>query len=444
MRNNILVLAMFLVVSALVVGCHDDNSNNSARNTFTEDQFVEDPNLRANPETDTVVKFLEPPSPPQTVSTRDTAGLGADAIKFTYNNTLEHTICWEDDDLNAEHFMTLEDAQGQTQMTVQANGLCDTATLAPGEYTLNTTHDGLSDRTHTIFVIPNADELLGASNQDGFLDKVKKFALNTFYLISDKTVENAHAQTTPLETLISTRKCIGCDLRGIALNFRDLEGVDLTGAKLQNSDMTGSNFREAELTSANVRSADMTRANFTKADLTVVRNIDMATLTDTIFSGATWLDGACVCEVVDQTPTDSITVGTNPGASVHHPTSSTLYVANVADGTVSVVDTSTNTVTDTITVGTDPSDVELSPDGSTLYVVNSNETEAMGGSVSVINTSTNQVTNTIAAGSDPSSAAITPDGNTLYVATNDGVILIIDTNLNSVSGMIFNVMTLIS
>ena len=70
MRDNILFLAILLVQSFVLVGC--DDSNNNSGNTFTEDQFADDITLRANPETDTVVKFLEPPIPIPVVNTRDT------------------------------------------------------------------------------------------------------------------------------------------------------------------------------------------------------------------------------------------------------------------------------------------------------------------------------------------------------------------------------------
>ena len=72
------------------------------------------------------------------------------------------------------------------------------------------------------------------------------------------------------------------------------------------------------------------------------------------------------------------------------------YVANLAAGTVSVVDTATNAVTATVTVGNSPAGAAASPDGSRVYITNNG-----GGTVSVIDTATNTVTATITVGTQP-------------------------------------------
>lgn len=90
-----------------------------------------------------------------------------------------------------------------------------------------------------------------------------------------------------------------------------------------------------------------------------------------------------------------------------------IYVANLADGTVSVLNPNTSTVVKTITVGGQPFGVAVSPDGSTVWVANS-----ASGSVSVISTATNTVIVTIITGGIPFGIAFTPSGATAYV-TND-------------------------
>ena len=443
MRTSITILAILLVIAFAVAACHDNNSNNNSRNTFTEDQFAADPNLKANPETDLIIKFLEPP-PTKVIlaNSRDTGDIGVDEITFSYSRTQEHTICIDNDPL-AAHTYQLE-GTGIETLTVTM-GECMKAVIPPGDYRLRSIHDGQSDRTHTVFVIPNPDTIIEASNKDGFLDKASRFAIRAINFISNNAIEDAHAQTSTLETLISTRRCIGCDLRGTALNFRDFAGVDLTGAKLQNSDMTGSNFVGAELTATNVKNADMTRANFSKADLTVVKNIDTATLEGAKFPGATWLDGECTCQIVPETSSGNINVGYQPINAVHHPTDSTLYVANSMSGTVSALEitnsaTTQTVVRDDITVGTIVQDLAISPDGSTLYVLTKDGTGPnLPGDLVVIDTATNQVTDTIAVGDGPFSIVVTPDANTIYFNNEMGDMLIYDTSTLTQTGSISNV-----
>jgi YVTN family beta-propeller protein len=91
-----------------------------------------------------------------------------------------------------------------------------------------------------------------------------------------------------------------------------------------------------------------------------------------------------------------------------------VYVANMVDGTVSVVDTKTETVTATVRVGAAPYGVAFSPDGTRAYVSNH-----VGNSVSVIDPATRAVVATIPVGVDPWDIAVTPDGKHVYTA-NDG------------------------
>lgn len=436
MRMGVLSLTLLLASAFLILGCDDNNDNSGS--TFTENQFVEDPALRANPETDTVVHFLEPPSLDQAVNSRDVGRLGVDEIPLSYDRTVDHNFCIETNSPDSEHLFEFVDGGGNTLKVLE--GPCTNIAVPPGDYTLRVTHDGLSDDTHPVFIIPNPDELENSVTQNGLINKAKQYTAKVLNLVTDQTVEDARAQTTTLETLISTRRCIGCDLKGTALNFRDLTGVDLTGAKLQKSNLTGSNLINAELTGANVKNADLTRANFHSADLTVVKNIDTATLTGAKFAGATWTDGTCMCDIVGMTPTGSITVGQGPVSSAHHPNNSTLYVANGNDGTVSVIDTTSNTVSQTITVGNILSDITISPNGNTLYVLSYDESNVnLPGTLNIISTSTNKVTDTMDAGDDPSSVLVTPSGGKLYVANNDMEILIFDTSTNTNVGSITNI-----
>jgi len=85
------------------------------------------------------------------------------------------------------------------------------------------------------------------------------------------------------------------------------------------------------------------------------------------------------------------------------------YIANTADGTVSVIDTNSRTVIDTITVGANPTHLAVNEQGTRAYVRN-------GQAVSVIDTSSNTV---IASPSIPGGALfLNADGTRLF--SHDG------------------------
>jgi YVTN family beta-propeller protein len=109
------------------------------------------------------------------------------------------------------------------------------------------------------------------------------------------------------------------------------------------------------------------------------------------------------------------------------------YVANAGSNSVSVIDTTTNTVTANIPLASSPVAVVFSPDGSRAYVGDSTNNGGFppfpNGTIYVIDTSTNIVVRTISLtnSEDGASLAITPDGTTLYAsADTTGDALVID------------------
>jgi YVTN family beta-propeller protein len=116
-------------------------------------------------------------------------------------------------------------------------------------------------------------------------------------------------------------------------------------------------------------------------------------------------------------------------------TAAPAYITNSGDGTVSVIDTTSNTFVNTILVGRKPFGVAVTPDGSKVYVVNSGD-----GTVSVINPATNEVIGSIAVGTDPVGVAVTPDSKTVYVTNQgDGTVSVINTATNTAIGSAINV-----
>lgn len=98
------------------------------------------------------------------------------------------------------------------------------------------------------------------------------------------------------------------------------------------------------------------------------------------------------------------------------------YIPNYGDGTVSVINTSTNALTDLIKVGSQPYGVSLTADGTCAYVTNQGSN-----SVSVINTQTNAVIATVLVGNKPAGLTIDENQGDLYVTNeNDGTVSVID------------------
>ena len=104
-------------------------------------------------------------------------------------------------------------------------------------------------------------------------------------------------------------------------------------------------------------------------------------------------------------------VGFNPQGVAVSPDGARVYVTNISNDNVAVIDTATNTVLRTIRVGDFPQDVAISHDGSLANV-----TAMTGTAVSVIDTATDTIIATLPV-SGSTGVAIRPDGNTIYVAS---------------------------
>jgi YVTN family beta-propeller protein len=109
-----------------------------------------------------------------------------------------------------------------------------------------------------------------------------------------------------------------------------------------------------------------------------------------------------------------------------------VYVSNFEDGTVSVIDATTNLVTATVPVGDRPVDIAAAPDGSRVYVAVRNSNI-----LSVIDTMTNEVTATVPMAGGPFGVDISPDGSRVYVRNrNVQSVQAVDTVTNTVMSSI--------
>lgn len=108
-----------------------------------------------------------------------------------------------------------------------------------------------------------------------------------------------------------------------------------------------------------------------------------------------------------------IPVGVGPGLPVFVAGGSKVYVANVFDDTLSVINPATHTVSKTIPLPAGAPDGALSPDGTKMYYpMQSPDTLTMG--FSVVSVATDTVVATIRTTSVPSTPVFTPDGKTGY------------------------------
>ena len=293
---------VFLPLGLLITAC-DDNGTTTGGQARTENDFVNEPGLMADPENDLVVMFLERPVileelTQEVGSGNDTAEQGVDKFSYRYERDVNHTVCWEDDNEEAAHTVTHVNSDGEEVLEAVANGGCVSELIPAGDYEVIVTHDGVSD-DQPVFFRPQKDgsEIAKKSNTVDFGEIIKLFQFtNKSYAQSDDSDENR-------TTLITTKKCPECDLSG-----GSFEGAKLTGAELPNAIAAGADFTDAILIQADLSAAtldgailsgaDLTGADLSNADMTnsflLSTNLTNTDLTFALLSGASWCNG-CLC-----------------------------------------------------------------------------------------------------------------------------------------------------
>jgi YVTN family beta-propeller protein len=188
-------------------------------------------------------------------------------------------------------------------------------------------------------------------------------------------------------------------------------------------------------------------------DSSTVSAIDGTTTNGTITTGAT-ISGS-----TNGLEPEEIVVGSGPSDVAVNPNTNTIYVSSsdfdpdtrlAENGTVSIINGATNSILKKVRVNGAPTSVAVHPNTNTIYVssydLDPDTRLAENGTVSIINGTTNGVVGSIAVGSRPTSVAVHPNTNTIYVSSSDfdpdtrlaenGTVSIINGATNGVVGRI--------
>lgn len=156
------VLLLGFISLGAIGGCSNNGGDNNNTQVLTENDFSESSSISAKADGGVVVNFLEPPGGEK--PERDTGDVGTDIVPYRYNQTVENTFCWEDDDPGAAHFMTLVDSGEEEVLMLEVNGDCKTQVIEKGNYQMRLHHDGMSEDTHPIFIQPMVEDQLGKNS----------------------------------------------------------------------------------------------------------------------------------------------------------------------------------------------------------------------------------------------------------------------------------------
>ena len=311
--SKFVFLIVLLIFSYGLTAC-DNGGSSSDGQARTENDFVNEPGLMADPENDLVVMFLESPGPSEQLmqglhTGNDIGEQGIDKFSYRYERDVNHTVCWEDDNEEAAHTVTHINSDGEEVFEAVANGGCVSEIIPAGDYDVIITHDGLSD-SDPIFFRPQSNTSISS----------KKTVLTNMFLVKTgeilnlfKFTKNSYAQSDDsqdnVSTLLTTNKCTGCDLsnadlQSAGLTEADLSGANMFGVNAMFADFTGANLtqtdlRDSNISASNLEFADLTGANLTSADLTR-SSLGSAVLTGAVLNGTNlslvlWCDGNCDC-----------------------------------------------------------------------------------------------------------------------------------------------------
>jgi len=138
------------------------------------------------------------------------------------------------------------------------------------------------------------------------------------------------------------------------------------------------------------------------------------------------------CASPDPNVKDIEEVGEDPGYGIYFPGRNKVYIVNEGDGTVSVIDASTDEKIRDITVGDQPVGACADEDAGLLYVTNAGDD-----TVSVIDTATDTVIDTISVPGGPSSCVVDSGDGDVYTGNrDDDTVVIIDRETRQIKKLV--------
>ena len=202
--KKLLAVGLLILLTLHITGCDNDSDNQSNTKTvFTENDFINDPSLIVDIAISTCITFLEPPKSDDNgarlFSINDDGEQGTDLYPIFISTTTNITLCWEDENPNAEHTVSIIDSQGNEMGFHQVNEDCVSELIEPGDYFLLFTHDAKTNEEHTVYMRPANNSSVKRS------ESFPKFLPNI--------IKDAFAETDELELLVTTNSCESCNLR---------------------------------------------------------------------------------------------------------------------------------------------------------------------------------------------------------------------------------------
>ncbi len=178
------------------------------------------------------------------------------------------------------------------------------------DYVMTIHHDGRTETTLPIFIIPNPDDIQEAKETDGLINRFKVVIANILKKIQNTVSKDARAQVEAnINTLLMTNSCFNCNLTEANLREADLTGANLIGADLTRATLQGVDLIAADLTFARLIEAVLGEAKLIDAKLIDAKligadlfdakligaDLRLADLSGTKLGDATWCDGECIC-----------------------------------------------------------------------------------------------------------------------------------------------------
>ena len=118
-------------------------------------------------------------------------------------------------------------------LKVEVNGDCVTKVIKKGNYQMLLHHDGKTEDTHPVFVIPDQNVDLGANKtemEQGIIKTVRRIFDETLRNIGFSKEARAQSVSDNIQTLLKTNACPNCDLSNSNLSNAILFQADLTRA----------------------------------------------------------------------------------------------------------------------------------------------------------------------------------------------------------------------